>query len=61
MLLALPTNIRLGWKALPVINAMAYFTATVNNGSKMFIKLAPGAGANPIKLFMVVIYEFIKK
>jgi hypothetical protein len=28
-LLALPSNIRLGWKALPGTNALAYFYTTV--------------------------------
>jgi hypothetical protein len=31
-LVALPTNIRLGWKSLPGSNNLAYYENSINNG-----------------------------
>ncbi len=40
-LLALPTNIRLGWEGLPGTNTLAYYERFVNYGRKSFIALVP--------------------
>ncbi len=40
--LALPTNIRLGWKALPGTNTLAYYIHSVITDVKSFIRLRPG-------------------
>jgi hypothetical protein len=40
-LLALPTNIRLGWKGLPETNALAYYEKAQLTAVKSFITLAP--------------------
>jgi hypothetical protein len=47
MLLALPANIRLGWKGLPRTNALAYYEKLKLTAVKSFITLAPGLGAGP--------------
>ncbi len=41
-LMALPTNIRLAWKILPLTNTIAYNAKILNYGQKSFIILAPG-------------------
>ncbi len=48
-LLAIPTNIRPGWKGLPLRNALAYYEKSQLVAVKSFITLAPGV--NVIKLF----------
>jgi len=40
MLLALPTNTRLGWKGLPGTNTLAYYKS-VNYGRNKFYDTAP--------------------
>jgi len=40
--LALPTNIRLGWKGLPGTNALAYFEKSQLTAVQSFITLATG-------------------
>ncbi len=50
---ALPANIRLGWKGLPGTNVLAY---NEKSYLKRFITLVPGA--NVIKLFTVISYNF---
>jgi hypothetical protein len=61
------SNIRLGWKGLPGTNTLAYYTQILITTVKSFITLTPGqsfplvillAGANFIKLFTVVSYDF---
>jgi hypothetical protein len=39
--LALPTNNRLGWKALPGTNTLAYWELFVKYGHKMFYNFGP--------------------
>jgi hypothetical protein len=56
-LLALPTNIRLGWKGLPGTNALAYFENSELTAVRSFKTLAPGACT--IKLITDVIYGFL--
>jgi hypothetical protein len=52
-LLALPTNIKLGWKRIEVANTLAYYhTATTKAVKKIYC-----TGDNDIKLFMAVIHE----
>jgi len=41
ILLALPANIRLGWKSLPGANALAYYENGQLTAQKSFITLAP--------------------
>jgi len=42
MLLALQTNIKIGWKGLPRANTLAYFEDSyVNVGHKNFVTLGP--------------------
>ncbi len=48
-LLALPTNIRLGWKGLPGTNILAYYEKSQLTAVKSFVTLAPGV--NAIKLY----------
>ncbi len=40
--LALPKNIRLGWKGSPRTNTLAYYVKSVNYDRKSFIAQAPG-------------------
>jgi hypothetical protein len=40
-LLALPTNIRLGWKGFPQSNTLAYYENPLITSVKSFIRLAP--------------------
>jgi hypothetical protein len=40
-ILALPTNIRLGWKGLPVTNPRSLLRAFVNYGRKKFYNIGP--------------------
>ncbi len=42
-LLALPTNIKQGWKGLPGKNSIAYFELSQIVAVKSFITLGPGA------------------
>ncbi len=51
-LLALPANIRLGWKGLPGINALAYYEKSSLTAVKFFITLA--TGVHVINLFALV-------
>ncbi len=51
ILLALPTNIRLGWKVLSGTNTQAYFKKWEIVGVKSFIILSPGHSV--VKLFGV--------
>jgi hypothetical protein len=53
---AYPANIRLGWKGSPGTNILAYYKNMSITAIKCFITLAPGADA--IKRFISVIYEF---
>ncbi len=39
---ALPTNMRLGWKSLPVTNTRAYYEIPQITAVKIFIVQAPG-------------------
>jgi hypothetical protein len=41
-LLVLPTNIRLGWKSMQVVNTLAYYDTAINTAVKSFIVQAPG-------------------
>ncbi len=50
-LLAFPTNITLGWKGLPGINALAYYEKSSLTAVKSFITLA--TGLNLMKLFFL--------
>jgi hypothetical protein len=45
-LLALPTNIRLGWKGLPGTNTLAYYEYSYITDVKVFIILGPGINGN---------------
>ncbi len=54
--LALPANIRLGWKGLPGTNVLAYNKKLYLTAVKSFITLV--LGANVIKLFTVISYNF---
>ncbi len=58
-LLALPTNVRLGWKSLPRTNTLAYYKSLEITAVKSFITLAPGQ--NITKLFTAVMYEGLQK
>jgi hypothetical protein len=40
--LALPANIRLGWKGLSVTNTLAYYKHTIDIVIKWFITFGPG-------------------
>jgi hypothetical protein len=40
--LALPKNIRLGWKGLPGTNTLAYYENLLITAVKSFVRLAPG-------------------
>ncbi len=51
--LALPTNIRLGWRGLPGTNTLAYYENPEITVVKSLIVLTPGACV--IKLFTAVI------
>ncbi len=42
--LALPANIRLGWKGLPETNIVAYYEKSVNYGCKKFYSTGPWRG-----------------
>ncbi len=55
-LLAIPLNIRLGWKDLPVTNTLAYWKYFQISAVKSFITLIPGA--NAMKLITAVSYAF---
>jgi hypothetical protein len=55
-LLALRTNIRLGWKSLPGSNTLAYNEKSLIVDKKSLIILKPGP--NVIKHFLPVIYGF---
>ncbi len=48
-LLALPTNIRLGWKGLPGKNALAYYEKSKLTAIKSFIILATGSSGEMLK------------
>jgi len=39
--LALPANIRLGWKGLPGTNILAFYNKSVNYGHKKFYSAGP--------------------
>ncbi len=54
--LALPTNIRQGWKGKSRPNELAYFASLSIKTKKGFIGMTPGP--NVIKPFTAVIYEF---
>ncbi len=54
-LLALPRNIRHGWKCMAVTTFIAYSNIETITAVKGFIVQSPGP--NVIKLFVVVIYE----
>ena len=41
-LVALPTNIRQGWKGLLGTNTLAYYENSLNTSVKSFITLGPG-------------------
>ncbi len=53
---AFPTNITLGWKGLPATNSLAYYENLEIMAVKSFIAQAPGA--NVIKLFTALSYDF---
>jgi hypothetical protein len=55
-LLVFPANVMLDWKAIASENTLAYFASLTVTNEKCFITLTPGA--NVIKLFLSVIYEF---
>jgi hypothetical protein len=55
-LLALSTNIKLGWKRLARTNTLVYSKYSSIKDVKRFITMSPGP--NVIKLFTSVIYEF---
>ncbi len=48
-----------GWKGLPGKNTLAYYEHLSFTDLKSFITLVPGA--NVIKLFLCVVYEFFSK
>jgi hypothetical protein len=43
-LLALPANIRLGWRGLPGTNTLAHYEKNVNYGCKKFYSTSPKQG-----------------
>jgi len=45
-LLALPTNIRLGWRGLPGTNALAYYEKAILTAVKTFYNIGPIPGKN---------------
>ncbi len=45
--LALPSNIKLGWKGLPETNTLAYYENPQITAVKSFIVQAPGVAPNP--------------
>jgi hypothetical protein len=49
MPLALPTNIRLGWKGLPGTNTLAYYENSEITTVKSFIVKATGANVKKIQ------------
>jgi hypothetical protein len=51
-------NIRLGWMRLTVVSTLAYYTQSTKTAVKCFT--VQDHGANAIKPFTVVIYEFSK-
>jgi hypothetical protein len=55
-LLALPTNIKLGWKSLTVTNTLAYFITELVTAVKYFIVQTPVACT--VKLFTAVFLPY---
>ncbi len=55
-LLVFPANVRLDRKVIAITNTLAYFALSTVTKENYFITLTPGA--NVIKHFSVVIYEF---
>ncbi len=55
--LALPANIRLGWKGLPAINARDYYKNQLLTAVKSFITLAPAKAPKekPITSFKLIV------
>jgi hypothetical protein len=58
-LLALPTNIRLGWKGLPGTNALAYYKNSGCTAVKSFITLTQGLKILP-DTHSNIIRKFVK-
>jgi hypothetical protein len=55
MLLALSTNIRLGWKSQPVTNSLAYYEHSKISTVKDFIITDPGVDVTKPFLFLIIV------
>jgi len=56
-LLALPTNIRLGWKGLAGTNTLAYYEHLQITAVKSLITLTPGKGKHSLVLSLVLVLK----